>query len=85
MLRLAAFVFGISIPFWLGTTSSATSRCPPSMVVIDAGEFVMGSDTAERQLAYARSSPAVRDAAWFDAELPRRAVPLPEYCIDRSH
>ena len=54
------------------------------MVFIDAGAFVMGSDETERQLAYAWSSPAVRDAAWFDAELPRQTVALPSYCIDRT-
>jgi formylglycine-generating enzyme required for sulfatase activity len=43
----------------------------------------MGSDAAERRLAYARSSAAVREAAWFDAELPRRVLSLPAFCIER--
>src|SRR5919204_3377868 len=54
------------------------------MVFVDSGEFVMRSDRAERQVAYARSSPAVRDAAWFDAELPRQARWLGAYCMDRA-
>ena len=54
------------------------------MVFVETGDFVMGSDTSERQLAYARSSPAVRDAAWFDAEIPRHTVSLPAFCIDRT-
>jgi len=54
------------------------------MVFVEAGPFVMGSDRTERQVAYARSSPAVRDAAWFDAELPRQARGVDAYCIDRS-
>jgi formylglycine-generating enzyme required for sulfatase activity len=53
------------------------------MVFVGAGEFIMGSDAAERRLAYGRSSAAVREAAWFDAELPRQALSLPAFCIDR--
>lgn len=53
------------------------------MLFVGAGDFIMGSDAAERRLAYARSSAAVREAAWFDAELPRQTLSLPAFCIDR--
>lgn len=53
------------------------------MVHVATGPFVMGSDAAERRLAHALSSPAVREAAWFDAELSRRRVRLSAFCIDR--
>ena len=53
------------------------------MVHVPAGPFWMGSDPAERRLAYARASPSVRAARWFDAELPRRRVVLPAVCVDR--
>jgi formylglycine-generating enzyme required for sulfatase activity len=53
------------------------------MVIVGAGEFIMGSDMAERRLAYARSSAAVREAAWFDVELPRQTASLATFCIDR--
>jgi formylglycine-generating enzyme required for sulfatase activity len=43
----------------------------------------MGSDSAERRFAYGLSSQAVREARWFEAELPRRRVTLPGFCIDR--
>lgn len=53
------------------------------MASIPAGEFWMGSDAHERQLASALSSPAVRAAQWFKAELPRRRTRTAPYCIDR--
>lgn len=53
------------------------------MVYVAAGPFVLGSDGAERRFAYALSSPAVREAAWFDAEVQRRNVRLAAFCIDR--
>jgi toxoflavin biosynthesis protein ToxD len=60
------------------------SSCHEGMVLNPAGEFIMGSDAAERHLAYARSSREVREAAWFDAELPRHLVSLHAFCIDRT-
>jgi formylglycine-generating enzyme required for sulfatase activity len=54
------------------------------MIFVEAGPFVMGSDTGERRLAYDRSSPAVRKAAWFDAELSRQVRSLAAYCVDRT-
>jgi len=43
----------------------------------------MGSDAAERSLAMSLSSEAVRQAHWFDAELPPTKTLLAAYCIDR--
>jgi formylglycine-generating enzyme required for sulfatase activity len=60
------------------------ASCPGGMVLIPAGEFIMGSDAAERHLAYARSSREVRKTAWFDAELPRQIASLRAFCIDRT-
>jgi toxoflavin biosynthesis protein ToxD len=54
------------------------------MMLVRAGSFIMGSDSEERRLAYERSSAAVREAAWFDAELARHTASLPEFCIDRT-
>lgn len=54
------------------------------MVSVPEGPFWMGSDSVERRLAYRLSSQAVRDARWFDAELPRQRVTLPGFCIDRA-
>lgn len=59
------------------------SACPPGMLEVPAGRFIMGSDAAERAAAYAVSSAATREARWFDAELPRRETWLPAFCVDR--
>src|SRR5262245_31014846 len=61
----------------------ATWRGPAAMVPVPAGPVWMGSDVGERALADALSSPAVREARWFDAELPRQRVTLPAFCLDR--
>ncbi len=53
------------------------------MVAIDDGSFWMGSDARERAMASDLSSPAVRQAGWFDAELPRQRVTVSAFCIDR--
>jgi formylglycine-generating enzyme required for sulfatase activity len=53
------------------------------MVLVPAGPFWSGSDRAERRLAYALSSQAVKDAKWFEAELPHHRITLPAFCIDR--
>lgn len=62
----------------------AASACPPRMLEVPAGRFIMGSDAAERAAAYAASSAATREARWFDAEAPRREVSLLAFCIDRT-
>jgi len=54
------------------------------MVSVPEGPFWMGSDSAERRLAYALSSQAVREAWWFETELSSRRVTLPGFCIDRA-
>ncbi len=53
------------------------------MVLVPAGEFLMGSDAAERRGAKALSSPAVQDAGWIDEEIPRRQQRTAAFCIDR--
>lgn len=53
------------------------------MARVGAGPFWMGSSQAERQVAYSLSSEAVREARWFDAELPRQRQTLPAFCIER--
>lgn len=53
------------------------------MTSVAAGQFWMGSDAAERRLAYRLSSQAVREAGWFEAELSRQRQALGAFCIDR--
>ena len=65
--------------------SAVSSGCadPDRAVWVQAGPFWMGSNSAERRLAYALSTEAVREVRWFDAELRLRRLNLPAFCIDR--
>ncbi|MBI4638653.1 MAG: SUMF1/EgtB/PvdO family nonheme iron enzyme [Candidatus Rokubacteria bacterium] len=67
----------------LASASAASCPDPEETVYVAAGRFWTGSDAAERRLALTLSSPAVREARWFDAEPPRHKIPLPAFCIDR--
>lgn len=84
MKPVRAFLLSAAAVAVLSTPSAAAPSCPAGMVVVPAGDFVMGSDANERRLAYARSSSAVREAAWFDAELARHTASRPAFCIDRT-
>lgn len=72
---------GFLLTFWFLAAPPCTDT--ERMVWIPEGSFWMGSDRAERRLANRLSSQAVREARWFEAELPRRKVTLPAFCIDR--
>jgi formylglycine-generating enzyme required for sulfatase activity len=74
-------IAGLFLISWLLAASPYAE--PERMVSIAAGHFWMGSDDAERRLAYRLSSQAVRDARWFEAELTRRKEPLLAFRIDR--
>lgn len=67
----------------LGLVALLLGPCGPGEALIPAGPFLMGSEAKERAWAYRESSQPVRNARWFDGELPRRQVSLPAYCIDR--
>lgn len=85
---LATIIVAVIVPIVDARSgvAHAGARCadPERMIVVPAGKFWIGSDAAERRLANALSSEATRDARWFDAELPRRRVGLPTFCIDRT-
>jgi formylglycine-generating enzyme required for sulfatase activity len=79
-------VLGVAISLVGATTAAAGARCgePATMVVVPGGPFWIGSDATERRLANQLSSPATREARWFDAELPRRRETAAAFCIDRT-
>ena len=84
--------------------TNATSITKPeceadeSFVFVPQGEFVLGSDRAERDFAYdlsaravAKTEAGIRQAAqklratgWFDGESDRQTGFLPSYCISRN-
>lgn len=85
LARLSGFSSGVSPILTSRLFSAASSGCayPDRMVWVQAGPFWMGSNPAERRLAYALSTEGVREARWFDAELRLRRLHLPAFCIDR--
>ena len=71
----------------------------PDFVLIPAGEFIAGSDRAERDYGYRISAEAVakadlgrqaqveqnlRDRQWFESESPRQRVSLPAFCLGQN-
>lgn len=72
---------GVLLAVWLFAAPPCADT--EQMVWVPEGPFWMGSDRAERRVAYALSSQAVKEARWFEAELPRWRVTLPGFCVDR--
>jgi len=85
LARLSGSSSGVSAILTSRLVSAVSSGCvdPDRSVRVQAGPFWMGSDPAERRLADAHSTEAVREARWFDAELPLHRIDLPAFCIDR--
>jgi formylglycine-generating enzyme required for sulfatase activity len=55
------------------------------MIEIAGGRYALGSESAERELGYSLSPPAVRDAGWYEAwEAPPYRVSLEPFLIDRT-
>ncbi len=78
----ASLVLWFTLP---GMAGAAPCSGDTSLIKIPAGHFWMGSDQAERDLAYRIGSAAARKGRWFDAwELPRKQVYLPNYFIDKN-
>jgi formylglycine-generating enzyme required for sulfatase activity len=80
-------------PALLAATVLAAAAChgteaPPveeGQVAIPGGDYPVGSDSAERELGYALSPAAVREAGWYDMwESQPRAVALGPFAIDRT-
>jgi formylglycine-generating enzyme required for sulfatase activity len=57
----------------------------PHMARVPAGTYFLGSDSAERELGYTLSPPAVRGADWYDAwERSPYRIRLDAFWIDRT-
>ena len=58
---------------------------PDRMALIRGGEYLLGSDSAERELGYELSPPAVRGYGWYDNwEAAPHRVTLEPFLIDRA-
>lgn len=69
--------------------ASLAQVVPPDTVRIPSGQFIMGSDRAERDAAYALDSAAyrhtaTRDQRWYENESARHAETLPAFDIMRT-
>lgn len=66
--------------------ANAASKNFPALIEIPAGNFIVGSDATERELAYrldesAYHAPITREQGWYEGELPRQSVHSEAYCI----
>ncbi|MBT3629540.1 MAG: SUMF1/EgtB/PvdO family nonheme iron enzyme [Rhodospirillaceae bacterium] len=72
-----------------GCASAAQEFTTPQVVSISAGEFIAGSDQAEREAAYALDEAAyghdrTRQFGWYDRERRRASHRLPAFQITRT-
>jgi formylglycine-generating enzyme required for sulfatase activity len=98
---LGAIAFGLAIVLGCSGFSPSISRdrcADAEFVFIPAGDFIAGSDLAERDLAYlisaealadtpdaiARTEQQLRDRRWFEFEPEQETRSLPTLCIRRN-
>lgn len=79
LLLLSIFITGCENQTNAGTASKAV-EVPAGMVLIPAGEFVMGSDDID---ASGKSKEFGFNEPWYLPEHPKRKVRLPDYFIDK--
>lgn len=84
-LRLAGLMVFVLLPRF----AAADTIDLPQLIQIPAGEFIAGSDAAEREAAYQFDEKAyghsrTRKWGWYDREQPRRIGTLSAYCIMRT-
>lgn len=88
-IRLAGLPFCMAVLlallFATGLSRAGTIDLP-KLIEIPAGNFIAGSDAAEREAAYRLDEKAyghskTRQWGWYDREQPRHTVKLPAYCI----
>lgn len=68
---------------------TAAQGVEPALIIITAGPYIAGSDTAEREYAYriderAYGHDATRRQGWYEAERSRTAVRTQRYAITRT-
>ncbi len=84
LIIAAAMVWSLA-----GCASAAQEFTTPEVVSIPAGEFIAGSDQAEREAAYALDEAAyghdrTRQFGWYDRERPRTSLWLAAFQITRT-
>lgn len=93
-----SFLGACSVEPAIAPISRDRCEAQPGFVYVPAGEFIAGSDTAERDYAYEISAQAIaatpaemaeaeaglRDRRWFEFEASRRAESLDAFCIQAN-
>ncbi len=75
----------LPLAFLWGCESRGPATIPGHMTRIAAGEYTLGSDSAERELGYELSPPPVRGFGWYDAwETAPHRVRIRLLAIDRA-
>ena len=99
-MAIAVMTTGCNSPSADSVESITQSECEAdsSFAFIPPGEFIIGSDRAERDFAYNLSAQSVadtksdiaaaetklRESGWFDRETPRKTTSLPGFCLSRN-
>lgn len=79
----------IAVMLTLAACAQAPAAESPELVSISAGPFIVGSDRAEREMAYRLDEAAyghsvTRDSKWYENEPDRREEILPAFAITRT-
>lgn len=79
----------LAVAMALTAYAAASAAELPELVQIPAGPFMVGSDRAERELAYrldeaAYGSSVTRDSKWYENEPERHSETLPAFAVTRT-
>ena len=91
IIRTRQALFAFAAFLWLaavGISQASNDVTAPETIEIPAGTFVMGSDAAEREMAYRLDEAAyghsvTRERGWYDRE-PQRKIELEGFTITRN-
>ena len=88
-MRPAVPVAALLAASFLGGAPAAAQDWRPATIEVPAGEFLAGSDQAERDTAYrldaiAYGSPITREQGWYQHERPRRQATTRAFAMTRT-
>ncbi len=91
LLRAArlSLCLGLAALTALSSGAGAADAATPALLEIPAGPFIVGSDAAERELAYrlderAYGHSVTREQRWYAGETDRATIVLPAFTITRT-
>ncbi len=83
------FAAACSVAVFAAQPARAAGIAPPEIIEVPAGDFIRGSDRAEREAAYQLDAAAyghnkTREWQWYESEAARTTVALPAFKITRD-